>query len=171
MTDSLPLGDQQVDGDLRELLKKKCKSCGTRWAWYDTPNDCPKCGLEMFAPGFDEIAYDPYGITYSFLPAIVTEMARQLTKFGLQDHPNGTGGPIARETCDRARALTDARAKNGLISWRDISDEEHTEALAEAGFEELETELLQDIAVKLSWLGAIQRRKNGLAVVEPRVYR
>ena len=88
------------------------------------------------------------------------ELYRQLEKWGVQNHPDGTGmtGDIAR--ADSARYLADFAAEKGSLTWRDILTEEVYEALAEEDPVRLREELIQVAAVALQWADAIDRREH-----------
>jgi hypothetical protein len=86
------------------------------------------------------------------------ERQRQLAKWGDQHHPDGTGGPVHRHLADMYRKTTDANAKSGGLSWRDILLEEVHEALAEHESDALRAELVQCAAVIQAWISDIDRR-------------
>jgi hypothetical protein len=95
------------------------------------------------------------------LAAIANERARQDAKWGEQNHPDGTGGPVMRQQADAARAACQYLAKNGGPDWRAILLEEVYEALAEDDPAKLRAELVQVAAVAAAWVAAIDRRKGG----------
>jgi hypothetical protein len=86
------------------------------------------------------------------------ERRGQDAKWGEQNHPDGTGGDLAVRMSDAARRLTDAKAKVGRLTWKDILREEYLEALAETDPAKLRTELIQVAAVATAWVEAIDRR-------------
>lgn len=103
--------------------------------------------------------------TLSVLKEINDERRKQDEKWGQQNHPDGTGPAdersmgIAEAMRDSMRDLTDARAKDGSLTWRDILNEEILEAYAEApNSTALRKELIQSAAVIVAWIEAIDRR-------------
>jgi hypothetical protein len=109
----------------------------------------------------------------AILDEIAAERLRQEEKWGEQNHPNGTGRtwilslhPIAwRE--DRAAHIAllaknecERLAKQGRLTWLDITLEEIAEAFAEKDEDKLRAELVQSAAVLVAWIGAIDRRKR-----------
>lgn len=92
------------------------------------------------------------------LAEIQAERERQDARFGPQNHPDGTGGSGRLHIADRCRAAADKAAHEGTLTWRLISDEEHAEAMAESDPARLRAELVQDAAVKVAWIAAIDRR-------------
>ena len=92
------------------------------------------------------------------LGEIQAERERQDASWGPQNHPDGTGGIEARRIAEDARRNCQAAAERGTVTWLLISDEEHCEALAESDPVKLRAELVQDAAVKVAWIAAIDRR-------------
>jgi hypothetical protein len=99
------------------------------------------------------------------LAEIQAERERQDAKWGEQNHPDGTGGLEARRIAAEARANCQAAAERGTVTWLLISDEEHCEALAESDPVKLRAELIQDAAVKVAWIAAIDRRLAAVSSV------
>lgn len=99
------------------------------------------------------------------LAEVQAERARQDERWGPQNHPDGTGYPFSRAAADIARSNCQAAAEAGEVTWRLISNEEHAEAMAESDPVKLRAELIQDAAVKVAWIAAIDRR---LASCPPR---
>lgn len=91
---------------------------------------------------------------------VLSETSRQVTKWGIQHHPDGTGGPLALEAEERAKALTDRKAALGTVTWKDILDEEVREAFAETDPARLVKELHQVAAVATSWAVDIENRAH-----------
>lgn len=95
---------------------------------------------------------------------IIQERARQHTKWGEQNHPNGTGpqlvwaysGPAAY-VAETARAECQRLSAEGLVTFADILLEEVAEALAEGDPAKLRAELIQVAAVAAQWVEAIDR--------------
>jgi hypothetical protein len=94
------------------------------------------------------------------LGEVQAERDRQDAKFGEQNHPDGTGGPVMREQADAARAACQYLADNGGPDWRAILLEEVYEALAEEDPALLRAELVQVAAVAIAWVAAIDRRTD-----------
>lgn len=92
------------------------------------------------------------------LPEIADERERQDEKWGEQNHPGGTGpGYVpdtkrARERCQRATRL-------GLVSCRDILEEEVYEAFAESDPDLLRAELVQVAAGTVAWIEKLDRER------------
>ncbi|MFE4051210.1 hypothetical protein [Streptomyces sp. YIM B13518] len=87
------------------------------------------------------------------------ERTRQDSKFGEQNHPDGTGLPVYQHSANRYRDHADRAAASGVLAWRDVLLEEVHEALAESDPEKLRTELVQVAAVAVAWVEAIDRRQ------------
>jgi hypothetical protein len=89
--------------------------------------------------------------------AINAERWRQHAKWGVQNHPDGTGdlhrceAEVLREDCQVA-------FERGYVTWRHILAEEVAEAFAEEHPERLRAELIQVAAVVVAWIEAIDRR-------------
>lgn len=86
------------------------------------------------------------------------ERGRQDAKWGLQSHPDGTGGELARDLCDAMKAAVDLDARDGGTNWASILTEEILEAFAETDPTTLRTELVQSGAVIAAWIEHIDRR-------------
>lgn len=89
---------------------------------------------------------------------VLAERVRQDAKWGEQNHPDGTGSSVQIIDAMRAKARTDAAAKDGTVTWQLILTEEHAEALAESEWSLLRGELIQTAAVAVSWVEAGDRR-------------
>ncbi len=101
------------------------------------------------------------------LNELADERQRQVAKWGVQRHPNGTGRGIewlpgrslgylreyARERCKANPADGD--------NWLDILLEEVFEAAAESDDEPLRGELVQVAAVAIAWIETIDARRTG----------
>lgn len=99
--------------------------------------------------------------TEAVLADIGTERERQFEKWGPQHHPDGTLDiPSRREARERLRALCDARAAKGKVSWLDILNEEQAEAAAETDLMALRKELVQTAAVAVAWIEDIDSRAS-----------
>lgn len=107
-----------------------------------------------------------------FARLIDAERQAQLTKFGDQHHPDGTGpdrvwaftGP-ASFVADNARQTVDQLAAegDGYLSWLDIALEEFAEAAAESDPAKLRAELIQVAAVCAAWIADIDSRPRACA--------
>jgi hypothetical protein len=95
---------------------------------------------------------------------VVAERNRQDEKWGVQDHPDGTGGKVDKLRADNARVDCDDAFKAGRGTYRDILAEEVAEAFAESDPVALRAELVQVAAVALAWVEAIDRRTPVRAV-------
>lgn len=88
------------------------------------------------------------------------ERERQLTKWGAQHHPDGTfNTPEFRWQADFDRAQSDEANEHGTITWRQILQEEVSEAFAEADPAKLRAELVQVAAVAAAWIEDIDSRE------------
>lgn len=91
---------------------------------------------------------------------VIQERCRQETKWGEQNHPDGTGLPMDSLMADIAKETTDLHAREGTLTYRDILHEEVREAYAETDPTKLRTELIQVAAVAVAWVEAIDRRES-----------
>lgn len=96
------------------------------------------------------------------LMEIGDEMAVSIDKWGIQNHPDGTGaafpGGDAAMIRDLAREVCNVRHAQGEGTWAHILTEEYREALAEDAPDALRAELIQVAAVAALWVAAIDRR-------------
>lgn len=121
--------------------------------------------------------------TDGVLAEVAAERERQNTKWGEQNHPNGTGpkttpmAEIVRGPANaivnrhyafglmyQAKSATDAHAAAGTVTYADILLEEVFEALAESDPVKLRTELIQCAAVATQWVEAIDRAADTEAI-------
>lgn len=86
------------------------------------------------------------------------ERARQDEKWGEQNHPDGTGSDLQRYLAEKDRDYCQRAFEVGLGTWRDVLEEEVSEAFAESDPDALRAELLQVAAVAVAWVEAIDRR-------------
>lgn len=100
------------------------------------------------------------GEHYDIAGEVYLETNRQLEKWNVQHHPDGTFLPGDVQTADVLRRRCDQKAKAGRVTWRDILDEEVAEAYAEHDPEKLATELIQVAAVAVSWVRDIRSRQT-----------
>lgn len=105
-------------------------------------------------------------LTKFVLNNVEAERERQLDRWGVQHHKDGTGGNwddfegqsfqtmanIAREACDSA-------AREGRVTWLHILLEEVFDVPAESDPEALTKELIQVAAVAVAWAEDIRSRK------------
>lgn len=91
---------------------------------------------------------------------VYEERIRQEKKFGVQDHPDGTGGEKFRELSDKKREANQKAFAEGRPLWRHILTEEFFEVIAEDDEDRLREELVQLIAVGVQWVQAIDRRRG-----------
>lgn len=97
----------------------------------------------------------------------MTEMERQVGKFGEQNRPSFCALPVEPRqrtgvygipSADFAKARTDGHARTGILTWADIALEEVCEAFEEPeGSEALYVELIQCSAVFASWAANVKR--------------
>lgn len=99
--------------------------------------------------------------TRGVLGEILCERIGQDGKWGEQNWPNGTSNSdrdlyladLAKTNCNRNVEL-------GIVTWRDILEEEFFECCAENDNSKLRVELIQLAAVAVNWIEAIDRRKK-----------
>ena len=91
----------------------------------------------------------------TILAEIGVERERQDSKWGIQNHVNGTGSRFftwlmnwAKRRCDRGNPDT----------WEKILTEEICESYAESDPVRLREELVQSAAVIVNWIGSIDRK-------------
>ena len=96
--------------------------------------------------------------TIDVLREVAAERIRQDTKWGEQNHPNGTGSAEWILQAAAAKNETDRQAKAGSITYLHILSEEVAEAFAENNPERLRAELVQVAAVSVAWIECIDRR-------------
>lgn len=91
------------------------------------------------------------------LVEVAEERGRQDAKWGPQNHPDGTGkiGDSIQAITDRAKCKANGPDRD---NWRDILQEEVSEAFAETDPVKLRAELIQVAAVATAWIEAIDRR-------------
>ena len=94
----------------------------------------------------------------SILAQLREERENQDKKWGEQNHPNGTSEQFTQDA-DIARAYCERQARRGLVTWKDILEEEIHEAYAEVRPEILRKELIQAAAVIVAWVESIDRDK------------
>lgn len=97
------------------------------------------------------------------LPEIAAERERQDERWGEQNHPDGTGPGFAIDA-KRARHSCNLAASLGLVSYRDILNEEVFEAFAESDPDKLRHELVQVAAVAVAWIEKLDRERAVSAV-------
>jgi len=103
------------------------------------------------------ILHSPDLATVAVLSAVRDERRRQVDRWGEQSLPHGTGEPHHADSRDRFRAVCEAHAEDGTVTWTDVLLEEVFEALAEADPARLRAELVQAAAVCVAWVEAIDR--------------
>ncbi|GKQ39533.1 hypothetical protein [Streptomyces sp. A012304] len=91
---------------------------------------------------------------------IDAERQRQLTKFGEQHHPDGTGYPGSEKLADFWRRKCQRAFDDGEGTWGHVLLEEVFEAMAEADPAKLRTELVQIAAVCAAWLADLDSREG-----------
>ncbi len=91
------------------------------------------------------------------LAEVSDERERQVAKWGEQNHPDGTGrdGDAEMARLDRAKCKANGPDED---NFRDILQEEVSEAFAETHPKALRNELVQVAAVAVQWIEAIDRR-------------
>jgi hypothetical protein len=92
------------------------------------------------------------------LESVIEERDRAMAKWGVQNHPDGTGGGAAEIIRDQQREIVDRQARRGESNWRDILMEEVREAFAETDPVALDKELMQVMQVCCVWREDLARR-------------
>lgn len=90
--------------------------------------------------------------------SVVAERYRQLRKWGVQHHPDGTGSGYDKHFAHATRNACNVAARDGSLTWRHILAEEVYEAFAESEYEPLRNELIQVAAVALAWVEDLDSR-------------
>lgn len=98
--------------------------------------------------------------TLRAINSVLEERVRQLDKWGVQSHPDGTGGSWQKVEADKAREICDGAFADGVGSWRLILAEEFHEAVAEDDLTKLREELTHVAAVAVGWIEDIDRRTS-----------
>lgn len=96
-------------------------------------------------------------VTENVLSEVADERVAQFDKWGDQNWPDGTNA-IYKGVADTCKAVTDALAASGELTWMHILLEEVYEALAEEDPAKIRAELVQAGAVVAAWIEAIDRR-------------
>lgn len=113
--------------------------------------------MTVIAPSYDERQTHTRDCNTT-LGSVLAENVRQVKKWGIQHHPDGTGNAGYVVLADEAKRLADQAHENGTLTWRHILQEEYLEALAESDPEKLAEELVQVAAVAVAWLVDLQSR-------------
>lgn len=85
------------------------------------------------------------------MAAIREERKRQLAKWGVQRHPDGTGTAMAGLIADQWKRVCDAKHDNNEDDWATIASEEFFEGMAETDKRKLFNEVVQMAAVFTAW--------------------
>lgn len=96
--------------------------------------------------------------TVRVLAEVHAERGRQDTRWGEQNHPDGTGGHEFETLAEMFRQACESEHQAGNGTWRSILMEETYEALSETAPGRLRAELVQVAAVAVNWIEAIDRR-------------
>lgn len=94
------------------------------------------------------------------MAAIREERKRQLEKWGVQRHPDGTGSAVAGLIADQWKKVCDDRHEGDEDDWATIAAEEFFESLAETDQSKLFNEVVQMAAVFTAWGEDIIKRKR-----------
>lgn len=87
------------------------------------------------------------------LPPVTVEMAFQLNKWGYQHYPNSADDPqLNRRLADYYKQLNSDNSTMGRDNWQDLVFKELYEATAETDVELTRQELIQVVALVLSWI-------------------
>jgi hypothetical protein len=106
----------------------------------------------------DRIQLDSDNIV--MMAAIREERKRQLEKWGVQRHPDGTGSAVAGLIADQWKKVCDAKHAGNDDNWATIAAEEFFESLAETDQSKLFDEVVQMAAVFTAWGEDIIKRKR-----------
>jgi len=109
---------------------------------------------------FNPVAAAAHPNRLRIITEALQERLNQDRKWGLQNHPDGTGATADKTRSTKSRTAADKAAADGTLTWKHILQEEVDEAFAETddGTSALRTELLQVAAVALAWVEALDRR-------------
>lgn len=88
------------------------------------------------------------------------ERERQMDKWGVQNHPNGTGSEMAHTVAEQWKTVCDIKNSLDNDDWATIAAEEFFEALAETELNKLIDEVAQFTAVGIAWLEDLLRQKS-----------
>lgn len=94
------------------------------------------------------------------IESVAKERERQTKKWGVQDHPNGTGHMYFKANAERAKAITEHAVKLDSLYWWHILDEEVQEAFAEDDPVLLREELVHVAAVAIAWIENLDRNAS-----------
>ena len=94
------------------------------------------------------------------LAEVHAERARQDTRWGEQNHPDGTHDcPDTRAYAGMAQEWRQSAAEVGEVTWQHILNEKVAALFAEEDPATLRTELIKVAAIAVAWVGAIDRRE------------
>lgn len=154
---------KNADGSTTVRIKRCCNGCGKNIG------DVTESELEAAVAGAPLPDVRKECGCLSVLDEIKEERKRQDRKWGVQNHPNGTGPQnrflavesyphnTYKEIADNAIGMTDNHARRGDLTYADIFLEEVFEAMAESDPEKLRVELIQCAAVAVAWAEKIDR--------------
>lgn len=80
------------------------------------------------------------------------ERERQMEKWGVQRHPDGTGAEAAGTFAEQWKTVCDTKNSMDNDDWATIAAEEFFEVLAETDPDKLLNEVTQLTAVGLAWM-------------------
>lgn len=95
--------------------------------------------------------------TAAILDEVLAERVRQDARWGVQSHPDGTGGPHRVVAANEARQQYELAAADGALTYLHIMEEEVREAFAETDAPTLRAELIQVAAVAVQWVEKLDR--------------
>lgn len=81
-------------------------------------------------------------------------------RWGVHDHPSGTGSRFYKDMADRAKERTRRNFKEGSGCWIDLLTEEYFEACAESDYKPLREELIQVAATVVAWIESLDRQNE-----------
>lgn len=91
---------------------------------------------------------------------VIDERSRQIVKWGIQSHPDGTGNETNKTFAEGARALNKHAVEHNYLTWAYILEEEFWEATAESDPKRLREELIQVAAVAIAWVEDLDTRSE-----------
>lgn len=97
---------------------------------------------------------------YRAMLLVRAERRKQLRKWGVQKHPDGTGSEIAATFAEQWKSICDANNAADKDDWATIAIEEVLEALAETDPDNLLTEVIQAAAVYVAWAEDLLGKRN-----------
>lgn len=137
----------------------QCASCGCLVTFQVVTcaklQRCPACnGGVWWNQEFNVGPFiaDAKSTTLAVLQEVMEERGRQDSKWGEQNHPDGTNAQRYAWDASVAKEVCRAKADAGTVTWVDVLDEEIFEAYEQEDWTLIREELLQAAAVLVAWV-------------------